>query len=41
MIASIITGTTIEWYDFYLYGWLFHGHAAALLPDHNPVSPGG
>src|SRR5678815_3433201 len=23
IIGSIITGTTIEWYDFYLYGWLF------------------
>jgi hypothetical protein len=22
-IASIVTGTTIEWYDFYLYGSLF------------------
>ena len=38
IIASIITGTTIEWYDFYLYGWLFPAMQPHFFPTSNPVS---
>jgi len=38
IIGSIITGTTIEWYDFYLYGWLFLAMQPHFFPTSNPVS---
>src|SRR5262249_5256821 len=38
VIASIITGTTIEWYDFYLYGTLFPAMQPHFFPSSNPIS---
>jgi MFS family permease len=38
IIASIITGTTIEWYDFYLYGTLFGAMQPHFFPTSNLVS---
>jgi len=38
IIASIITGTTIEWYDFYLYGALSSAMAPHFFPSGSPIS---
>ncbi len=38
LIASIITGTTIEWYDFYLYGTLFTVMQPHFFPTSNPLA---
>src|SRR5215471_2968343 len=38
LIASIITGTTIEWYDFYLYGSLFLIMQPHFFPTSNPLA---
>src|SRR5215470_5714026 len=38
LIASIITGTTIEWYDFYLYGSLFLIMQPHFFPTSNPFA---
>ena len=37
IIASVITGTTIEWYDFYLYGTLIGTLGAKFFPSKDPV----
>jgi MFS family permease len=37
-IASIVTGTTIEWYDFYLYGSLFTVMQPHFFPTRSPTS---
>ena len=37
LIASIITGTTIEWYDFYLYATLFAVMQPAFFPSGDPL----
>jgi MFS family permease len=38
IIASITTGTTIEWYDFYLYASLFPAMQSHFFPTTSPVS---
>ena len=38
VIASIITGTTIEWYDFYLYVSLLPAMQSHFFPTSSPVS---
>ncbi|HSP18078.1 MAG TPA: MFS transporter [Myxococcaceae bacterium] len=38
LIASIITGTTIEWYDFYLYFTLFTVMQPVFFPGSDPVA---
>jgi MFS family permease len=38
IIASITTGTTIEWYDFYLYVSLFPAMQSHFFPTTSPVS---
>ena len=38
LISSIITGTTIEWYDFYLYGSLFTVMQPHFFPTSNLIS---
>ena len=38
IIASIITGTTIEWYDFYLYGSLLTVMQPHFFPNTNPFA---
>jgi MFS family permease len=38
LIASIITGTTIEWYDFYLYGTLLTVMQPAFFPGDSALA---
>lgn len=38
LIGSIITGTTIEWYDFYLYGTLFTVMQPHFFPTSNQLA---
>jgi MFS family permease len=38
VIATVITGTIVEWYDFYLYGTLFTVMQPHFFPTSNPIA---